>query len=116
MQEDFWPEELRAMHDERTRNPRPLRDIPLLILIAGRDEPTPQGMSPEQIAQFDEIQKEKRRQKEESVQLSSNSIAVSNLRSGHHIQLEDPEWLTKMLSGELDAVRRHRNLKSLGVR
>lgn len=101
------------MHDERTRNPRPLRDIPLLILIGSRDDPSPQGMSPAEIAQFEEILREKRRQKEELVHLSSNSIAVSDPRSGHHIQLEDPEWLIKMLTGELDAVRRRLELKSL---
>ena len=113
IQEDFWPEELQAMHDERIRNPQPLRNIPLLILIASRDEPRPQGMTSAQIAQFEEVQREKRRQKEELVQLSSNSIAVSDPRSGHHIQLEDPNWLTTMLLGELDTVRRHLELKGL---
>jgi pimeloyl-ACP methyl ester carboxylesterase len=113
IQEDFWPEELQAMHDERMRDPRPLRDIPLLILIASRDDPSPQDMSPAEIAQFEEIKREKRRQKEELVQLSSNSIAVSDPRSRHHIQLEDPDWLTKMLADELDAVRRHLELKRL---
>lgn len=113
IQEDFWPEELQAMHDERLRNPRPLRDTPLLILIGSRHEPTPDGLTPEDIAQFAEVQREKRDQKERLVQLSSNSVAVSDPRSGHHIQLEDPDWLTKMLTGELDAVRRHLGLKQL---
>lgn len=112
-EEDFWPEELQAMHDERIRNPRPLRDTPLLVLIAGRVEPAPQGMTPAEIAQFEEVQREKRRQKEELVLLSSNSIVVNDPRSGHHIQLEDPDWLTKMLTGELDAVRRHLELKRI---
>src|ERR1700682_1046263 len=113
IQEDFWPEELQAMHNERLRNPRPLRNSPLLILIATRDDPRPQDLRPEQIAQFDEIQREKRIQKEKLVQLSSNSIAVGDPQSGHHIQLDDPEWLTKMLKGELDAVRQHRKLERL---
>jgi pimeloyl-ACP methyl ester carboxylesterase len=113
IQEDYWPEELQAMHDDRVRNPRSLRDIPLLILIGSRIDPTPQGMSAGEIAQFEEIQREKRRQKEELVQLSSNSIALSDPRSGHHIQLEDPEWLAKMLTAELDAVRRRLDLKEL---
>lgn len=113
IQEEFWPEELQAMHDERTENPRPLRNIPLLILIGSRVDPRPQGMSPGEIAQFEEIQREKRIQKERLVELSSNSVAVSDPRSGHHIQLEDPDWLTKMLTGELDAVRRHLGLKRL---
>jgi pimeloyl-ACP methyl ester carboxylesterase len=109
IQEDFWPEELQAMHNERKRNPRPLRNTPLLILIGSRDEPRPQELRPEQIAQFDEVQREKRIQKEELVHLSSNSIAVSDPRSGHHIQLDDPEWLIKMLKGELGAVRHQRH-------
>jgi pimeloyl-ACP methyl ester carboxylesterase len=116
IQEEFWPEELQAMHDERTRNPRPLRDTPLLILIGSRDDPRPQGMTPAEIAQLEEILREKRIQKENLVQLSSNSIAVKDPRSGHHIQLDDPEWLTKMLTGELDAVRRHIELKRLKTR
>ena len=70
-------------------------------------------MAPAEIAQFEEIQREKRRQKEETVLLSSNSIAVNDPRSGHHIQLDDPDWLTKMLTGDLDAVRRHLELKRL---
>lgn len=111
IQEDFWPEELQAMHDERIRNPRPLRNIPLLILIAGRDQPRPQGMSPAEIAHFEEVQKEKRRQKEELVLLSNNSIVVNAPQSGHHIQLEDPGWLTTMLKGQLDTVRRRRHLE-----
>jgi pimeloyl-ACP methyl ester carboxylesterase len=110
IQDDFWPEELQAMHDERIRNPRPLRDIPLLILIAGRGEPTPQGMTPAEIAQFEKVMREKRKQKEEFVSLSSNSIVVNDPKSGHHIQLEDPGWLTTMLLGELDSVRRRRHL------
>jgi pimeloyl-ACP methyl ester carboxylesterase len=113
IQEDFWPEELQAMHDERSRKPQTLRNTPLLILIGSRDEPRPQELRPEQIAQFDEVQREKRIQKEELVHLSSNSIAVSDPRSGHHIQLDDPEWLIKMLKGELGAVRRHLELKRL---
>jgi pimeloyl-ACP methyl ester carboxylesterase len=111
MHEDFWPEELQAMHDERTRNPQPLRNIPLLILIAGRGEPRPQGMTRAEIDQFDEVMREKRRQKEELVLLSNNSIAVTDPQSGHHIQLEDPAWLTAMLLRELDTVRRHLELK-----
>jgi pimeloyl-ACP methyl ester carboxylesterase len=113
IQEDFWPEELQAMHDERIRNPRPLRDTPLLVLIAGRVEPTPQGMTPAEIAQFEEVQREKRKQKEELVLLSSNSIAINDPQSGHHIQLEDPGWLTTMLMDELDTVRGHLELKRL---
>jgi len=113
IQEDFWPEELQAMHDERIKNPQPLRSIPLLILIGSRDEPRPQGMTPADIAQFEEVMREKRRQKEELVLLSNNSIAVNDPQSGHHIQLEDPGWLTTMLMRELDAVRRHLKLKGL---
>ena len=105
MHEDFWPEELQAMHDERIRNPQPLRNIPLLILIASRAEPMPQGMTRADIDQFDEVMREKRLQKDNLAQLSSNSVVASDPRSGHHIQLDDPDWLTKMLTGELDKVR-----------
>jgi pimeloyl-ACP methyl ester carboxylesterase len=111
MHEDFWPEELQAMHDERIRNPQPLRNIPLLILIASRAEPMPQGMTRADIDQFDEVMREKRRQKEELVLLSNNSIAVNDPQSGHNIQLEDPGWLITMLIRELDTVRRHLELK-----
>jgi hypothetical protein len=64
-----------------------------------------------EIDQFDEVMREKRRQKEELVLLSNNSIAVTDPQSGHHIQLEDPAWLTAMLLRELDTVRRHLELK-----
>ena len=110
IKEDFWPEELQAMHDERIRNPRPLRDLPLLVLIAGRTQPMPQGMTPAEIAQFEEVQREKRKQKEEMGFLSSNSLVVNDPQSGHHIQLENPGWLTTMLLSQLDSVRRRRPL------
>ena len=97
IQEDFWPEELQQIHDDRVRNPQPLRDLPLLILGAGRADPAPQDLKPDQLAQFEQMKKEKRRQREESVQLSSNSLLFFDPRSGHHIQLEDPEWLTRLL-------------------
>ena len=109
IQEDFWPEELQAMHDARLRDPRPLRDTPLLILIGSRHEPRPDGLTPEDIALFEKVQREKRNQKEALVQLSSNSVAISDPRSGHHIQLDDPDWLIQRLTGELDAVRRRAN-------
>ena len=114
-QEDFWPEELQQIHDDRVRNPRQLRDVPLLILGAGRAEPAPQDLKPDQLAQFEQMKKEKRRQREESVQLSSNSRSFFDPRSGHHIQLEDPEWLIRLLLAELDVIRRHLEMRSIRV-
>jgi pimeloyl-ACP methyl ester carboxylesterase len=112
IQEDFWPEELQQIHDDRVKNPQTLGDLPLLIVAAAREEPLPPDLKPDQLAQFQQLRTEKRRQREESAQLSSNSLFFSDPRSGHAIHLEDPEWLTRSLLTELGAVRQRLETKS----
>jgi pimeloyl-ACP methyl ester carboxylesterase len=107
--EDFWADELQAMYLYRSKKPRPLGEIPLVVLIAGKDEdiPAPQGTSAEEWRRF---WQEKRRQKEDLVRLSGNSRFMLDEKSGHHIQLDDPQTVFSAIRTVVEAVRHHHKI------
>lgn len=102
--EDFWAEELQEMYESRARTPHPLGDRPLVVVLpaAPAAEPPP-GVTPEQWAQLGE---EKRRQKTALTTLSRNSRLLTSARSGHHIQLDDPELVVRAVRAAHEAARR----------
>ena len=109
-EEDFWADELQNMHLARLKDPQPLGEIPLFDLIAGRDDEngtTPQGTS---AAEWDHIQEEKKRQKMDLIQLSRNSKLLVDDKSGHHIQLDDPETVVVAIREVIEAARKHTKL------
>jgi pimeloyl-ACP methyl ester carboxylesterase len=103
--EDFWPEELQQLYQDRATNPRPLGDKPLVILIAGRDEPADPGMSAQQREEMRVLGEEKRTQKRDLALLSSNSKVVVDSASGHHIHLEDPSLVIRAIADEVRGIR-----------
>jgi pimeloyl-ACP methyl ester carboxylesterase len=105
IQEDFWPEELKQLHDDRVPNPQPLGDKPLIVVAAGRQDPLPDEATGEQRAQMGAIADEKRAQKRNLALLSRNSLFLIDTLSGHHVQIEDPVVVLKAITLALQAIR-----------
>lgn len=92
--EDFWAEELREMHEARAREPRPLGGLPLVVIAAGRREPAPPGVTPEEWLRLGE---EKRQQQQSLAGLSTAGVLRVASRSGHHVQLEEPALVVEAI-------------------
>ena len=106
--DDFWPEELQAMYDARAKTPRPLGDMPLVVLIAsGRGEDAPPNIPDDE---WKRIVEEKKQQKAGFADLSSNSLLVFADKSGHHIQLAQPELVINAIRRVVDAARTGKKL------
>ena len=105
--DDYWPDELRAMHESRVREPFQLRNTPLVILVGARTDATPPGMSAELWKQLSD---EKRKQKMELANLSRNSKLIIAQNSGHHIQLDEPAVVVDAIRHVVEAVRSGKRL------
>jgi pimeloyl-ACP methyl ester carboxylesterase len=100
--DDFWPEELRDLHEESARVKYPLGDLPLVSIVGARSEPAPPGVGAEEWRRLSE---EKRRQKEALAGLSSAGRLVLAERSGHHVQLDEPALVVKAIRQVVRAAR-----------
>ena len=100
--DDFWPEELRDLHEERARVKHPLGDLPLVSIVGARAGPAPPGVEAEEWRRLSE---EKRRQKEALAGLSSAGRLVVAERSGHHVQLDEPALVVKVIRQVVGAAR-----------
>lgn len=107
--EDFWPEELQAMYQARSTQPCPLGDLPLIVLISGRQDPTPPDVSADQ---WQRLEEQKVEEKKELASLSRNSKVLVVQRSGHHIQLDQPNVVVASIHEMVEAVRHHVPLSS----
>jgi pimeloyl-ACP methyl ester carboxylesterase len=101
--EDFWAEELRELHEARAREPRQLSGLPLLVLVGGRQEKTPPGVTAEE---WQRLSEEKRQQKESLAGLSTAGRLRVAERSGHHIQLEEPGLVVEAIREVVRPARR----------
>jgi pimeloyl-ACP methyl ester carboxylesterase len=88
--EDYLPEEFAQIFVERRTTPRPLGDIPLIVLM-GRSSPPP-GIDAA------EWQREKLAEKEDLATLSSAGRLISDLNSGHFLHFDNPQLV-------IDAIR-----------
>lgn len=105
---DFWAEELQAMYMARAKTPYQLRDKPLVVLLGKPDGSNPPpGISADQ---WKRLNDEKRQQKVGLANLSRNSKLIVAERSGHHIQLDEPQVVTEAVRLVVDAVRRRSRL------
>ena len=100
--DDFWAEELQAMYEARQKNPQPLGNLPLVVLIGTKDGGTPQGLTQEA---WKKLFEEKVRQKESLGNLSRNSKVIITPASGHHIQLEEPMLVVNAIRHVTSAAR-----------
>jgi pimeloyl-ACP methyl ester carboxylesterase len=101
---DFWAEELQAIYIARAKTEFQLGDKPLVVLLA-----KPEGGDPPPGIPADEwkrVNEEKRQQKVGLAYLSRNSRLVVADKSGHHVQLDEPQVVTDAVRLVIDAVRR----------
>jgi pimeloyl-ACP methyl ester carboxylesterase len=103
--DDYWPEELQALHDARRARPQALGRTPLVVIVGMRPEPAPQGVSPEE---WSKLAAEKRLQKSALTDLSLSSTLIRAPRAGHHIQLEQPSLVVEAIRRVLTSARRIR--------
>jgi pimeloyl-ACP methyl ester carboxylesterase len=90
---DFYIEEAALMLRERHKQPYMFDKVPLIILTRGIPY------------EEDRIDKQK-----ELLALSHNSKQIIAKKSGHHIQLEDPDLLVKTIKQVFEAVVKHKGL------
>ena len=106
--DDYWAEELQALYVARAKTPYSLGNIPLIVLIGtGKGEQAPPNISAEE---WKRLVEEKRQQKAGFVNLSHNSQLIYAEKSGHHIQLDEPELVVNAIRKVVETVRRHGKL------
>jgi hypothetical protein len=91
------------MYTARAKTPHQLGDKPLVVILAksGIGNPPP-GISAEE---WKRVNEEKRQQKVGLTDLSRNSKLIVAERSGHHIQLDEPQVVTDAVLLLISAVR-----------
>ncbi len=94
----FEAEELAALRAERAKSEHPLGDRPLIVLTRGISEKD--GPDGEAFAA------EHRRDHAALATLARNGKLVVAARSGHHVQLDEPELVIKSIREVLAAVRK----------
>ena len=106
--DDFWAEELQTMFEARSKTLYQLGEIPLFVLIGGKKVgETPQGISAEEWQRLSEV---RRKQKMELANLSRNSKLIISEKSGHHIQIEEPDLVVSAIRQVVDSVRKRAKL------
>jgi pimeloyl-ACP methyl ester carboxylesterase len=76
----FEHEELAILRNERTKKPYPLGDIPLIVLTRGIPDENDKA-----------LEEEHRRDHEAIATMSRKGKLIVATRSGHHVQLDEPE-------------------------
>jgi pimeloyl-ACP methyl ester carboxylesterase len=105
---DFWGEELQAMYLARAQTPFRFGNIPLVVLIPKSEAGSPPpGISADE---WKRVNEEKRQQKVELTNLSRNSKLIVAEKSGHHIQLDEPQVVTGAVRLVFDAARHRTKL------
>jgi pimeloyl-ACP methyl ester carboxylesterase len=110
---DLWAEELQVMYAARARTRYRLGNIPLVVLL-----PKPEYGDPPSGISLDEwkrVNEEKRQQKAGFTNLSHNSKLIVAEKSGHHIQLDEPQVVTDAVRLVVGAARRHTRLSRLNL-
>ena len=94
----FENDELASLRAERAKSEHPLGDMPLIVLtrgIAEKDGPD-----------WKALEEEHRRDHAAIAAMSRNGKLVVASRSGHHVQLDEPELVIKSIRDVLAAVRK----------
>ena len=99
----YWGEEFAEIYTARQKQEHPLGDIPLVVLVGGKEDKSPPGFS---AAEWTKLNEEKRQQKIGSASLSRNGKVVVDPQSGHHIQLDNPELVIRSIREVVEAARR----------
>lgn len=106
--EGFLAEEFNELYLARVKQPVPLGDKPLIVLLPKFQYGNPLGgLSPEE---WKRISDEKRQQKLEFTKLSRNSKLIIAENSGHHIQLDEPQIVIDAIRDVVNAVKHNTRL------
>ena len=97
--QDYFSDELEAIHRARAANPVPLGDRPLVVLAAGR-RPAPPG-TPDSL--WKRLRVEKDGQKIDLSRLSRNALFVLAPTSTHSIHFDDPALVARAIEVAVDA-------------
>lgn len=99
----FLAEELRMMYEARSKTPYQLGNLPVIVLLTkpGYGNPPP-GIAADE---WKRVNEEKRQQKIEFTNLSHNSKLIVAGKSGHHIQLDEPQVVIDAVRVVMEAVR-----------
>jgi pimeloyl-ACP methyl ester carboxylesterase len=90
-------EELAQLREERTKTPQPYGDLPLVVITRGiSDDEGPDGktFAAEHRAEHDTLAK-----------LSRKGTLIVATKSGHHVQIDEPELVTGAIRQVLSGVR-----------
>jgi pimeloyl-ACP methyl ester carboxylesterase len=94
----FESEELAGLRAERAKSEHPLGDLPLIVLTRGiSDETGPDGKV---------FHEERKREHAALAAISRNGKQIIATRSGHHIQLDEPELVVASVRDVLSATRK----------
>jgi pimeloyl-ACP methyl ester carboxylesterase len=106
--DDLWAEELQLMYAGRGKTPYQLDNMPLVVLLPNLEYGNPPpGIS---IDEWKRVNDEKRQQKIGFTDLSRNSKLIVAGKSGHHLQLDEPQIVTDAIRLVVGAVRRRTRL------
>ena len=89
----FEHEELAAIRAVRTGSEHPLGELPLLVITRGVADDSP------------ELEAEHRREQEATARMSRRGRLIVAERSGHHVQLEQPDLVVAAIREALAATR-----------
>ncbi|PYX41108.1 MAG: hypothetical protein DMG81_04625 [Acidobacteria bacterium] len=92
----WMAEELQQVHDWRQGKVNPFGDMPLIVIGVLGDNPV--------------SLEERRRQLDDMALLSSNSKVLSNRESTHHVQWDDPKFVTETVKMNYEAAIHHTKL------
>ena len=94
----FEHEELAGLRAARAKGEHPLSDMPLIVLTRGKsEEEGPDGKA---------FEEEHRRDHAAMAAMSRNGKLIVATRSGHHVQLDEPELVVKAIRDTLAATRK----------
>jgi pimeloyl-ACP methyl ester carboxylesterase len=90
-------EELALMIADQKKKEHPLGDIPLIVLTAGKAEYGPDEQA---------LEDERKKEQAALMNLSLNGKQVIATKSGHHVQLDEPELVIQAIRDVLAAARK----------
>jgi pimeloyl-ACP methyl ester carboxylesterase len=99
-EDDYLAEEFQQIYLSRKTNTEPMGGRPLIVLLAGKPDPAPPGVSE---ALWNELRQEKAAQKKDLVRLSRNAKLVWDPSSGHHIYRDNPQLVTRAIEDVIEA-------------
>ena len=92
----FEADELAGLRSERAKSEHPLGDIPLIVLTRGlSEEEGPDGKA---------LAEEHSQDQRAIARMSRNGKQVIATRSGHHVQLDEPELVIKTILDVINAL------------